>query len=333
MLLMNWFALGFAELRREFTRVYLRCLLARLRSRLGKLETVLGELGWQQADYGPDLEPVIAQIQEIENREVTLFNESAGVGRSLARLKSNREIGRKDFEASLKTLLADARPSAERLEAAKRELAESSTVVTECEAQIGRLRSQFRSASSEMDRFMLKAEEHGFVEQRLALLDQKNAAAAAVESCETKLATSSGRRMQLQKEIEALEQEQIQWKEKESALRAEFAEADSALARQIEKSLHGKAKLEKGIDEMERSKKECFLAVGQALADNGIAPINQPEALTAVLETRNRIMESEFTISSSLELSRQMQFSDIFTFHLVFWSVLALVVSVVVMLV
>jgi hypothetical protein len=88
-------------------------------------------------------------------------------------------------------------------------------------------------------------------------------------------------------------------------LEKNFAESDETLGKEIALHKREKQKLERRIDALEKAKTQPYREIGRALADHEIAPMNQPEALAAVLTQRTRIAADDVKLADSLDQSRQ----------------------------
>jgi hypothetical protein len=84
---------------------------------------------------------------------------------------------------------------------------------------------------------------------------------------------------------------------------AQFEEKDGKFVEDIAVLQRSKRKVEKEVDVLEKEKSAPYREIGRALADHGIAPLNQPEALNAVLDQRTKIAEIQAAISASLGAS------------------------------
>ena len=88
-------------------------------------------------------------------------------------------------------------------------------------------------------------------------------------------------------------------------LEKSFAESDQALGAEIAARKREKLKLEKQIEGLERAKTKPYREIGKVLADQGIEPMNQPEALADVLGQREKIAATRSRMALSVEKSRQ----------------------------
>ena len=87
------------------------------------------------------------------------------------------------------------------------------------------------------------------------------------------------------------------------AKRKEFEKRDQELDDEVADLQRKKRKVEKQVDALEKSKSDPYREIGRALADQKIEPLNQPEALTVVLQQRKKIVGIEAAIAVSLAAS------------------------------
>ena len=100
------------------------------------------------------------------------------------------------------------------------------------------------------------------------------------------------------------------------ALEKDFARADTALARELADHKRNKQKIERQINDFEKDKTQPYREIGKALADQGIQPANQPEALAAVLALRRKIVAHEARLAASLGESAHEDRSEVRVFWL-----------------
>jgi hypothetical protein len=115
------------------------------------------------------------------------------------------------------------------------------------------------------------------------------------------------------------------------AARAAFEKRDQEIADEIGARQRAKRKIETQIETLEKAKVNPYREIGRALADHGIAPLNQPEALAVVLGQREAIATRESLIAVSLGETAQenralMWQSWLLTGSLVLLGVVALLV-------
>jgi chromosome segregation ATPase len=87
---------------------------------------------------------------------------------------------------------------------------------------------------------------------------------------------------------------------RERELAAAFKRADHELAEQIRELERQRAVLEREFQSLEKAKANPYRELGRVLADNGIAPMNQPQALEAAQRRRLVVQEQEYQHALSL---------------------------------
>ena len=93
--------------------------------------------------------------------------------------------------------------------------------------------------------------------------------------------------------------------EKLRVQRADFDEAEQARQKEISDCEREKQTVEKAIEGLEKAKSDPYRKIGQMLADSGIAPMNQPQALAAVETGRAAVARIEQELAESLDASRR----------------------------
>jgi hypothetical protein len=96
---------------------------------------------------------------------------------------------------------------------------------------------------------------------------------------------------------------------------------DESLAN--ESRLHGKIRdnerkreqIGKRIESLNRKKEDPYRLIGRCLADEGIPPMNQPEALENVMAVRLSVQEIETQIAGSLACTAQVNRRELQLFY------------------
>lgn len=305
---MNYITPGLRELGRIFDRQYRRVRLAVWEQRkLARLESHLGLLGWQQADFGSDAQQHVDHLAGVERRQAELTNESASLGLNLQQLEEKRAAERMVFEgrradrnAARNPLLAPVEEGEKTLSAKQKERKELEERVATLDREKAADEERYRELLAKGTHNPQQEEEVQRLRTRVMMLPRET------QEWQQKLT------VMVQSEIPRLETELEQHRARlageTDALRAlekSFAEGDQALADEIAKHKRDKLKLEKQINALEKAKTKPYREIGKVLADQGIEPANQPEALGAVLAQREHIVAEEAWIVESLEASRR----------------------------
>jgi hypothetical protein len=263
------------------------------RRKLVRLETALGLLGWQQADYDVGTQQHADRVTDFEREQARLTNQSAEFGLQIVEIDERRGALACEYADALKATLEKEHPSAASLEeldsqyAAKRkECREMETQLAAMDEELAAAEERYRSlVSSEMPSPQIQSEMQRLRNVILAHPRQKADRAAKFQQ-----ATNETPAMKTL--LEAL-----------VAKCKDFEKRDQELDDEVADLQRKKRKVEKQVDALEKSKSDPYREIGRALADQKIEPLNQPEALTAVLEQRKKIVGLEAAIAASLAAS------------------------------
>jgi len=302
----NYIAPGLRELGRIYDRQYRRARLVWERRKLAQMESHLGLLGWQQADFGTDAQLHVDRLAGVERDQALLTNESAALGLALQELEERRAAERAAYETQHADRTASRDPLVPPVEESEKALSARQKERKEAEERLNALDRE-KVANEEKYRDLLARGNHTPQQEsevqrlraRVMLLPQEThewhqklmAGQADISRLETEL---EQRRAMLAVETAALQ-----------ALEKSFAESDKALADEIAKQKRDKQKLEQQINALEKAKTKPYREIGRVLADHGIEPANQPEALAGVLGQRGHIATEEARIVESIEASRR----------------------------
>jgi len=293
---------GLRELARIFLRLSRRLRLVGQRRKLARLESHLGLLGWQQADYDHGTQQHVNQLTDYERAQVQFTNDSADIGLAIRKLEEQKsseqttfEQQREQFTVARDRLTGPVTEAEQALAAQQREVAELEARTAALDREIGVAEQKYRGLLAKG----VSAEEAEVVrlQQRVILIPREK------QECEASLMTARLPLARLENELQqhrallAVEVDGLR------ALEKAFAESGGKLAREISTRKREKQKLERQIDALEKSKVQPYREIGRALADQGIEPVNQPEALTAVLEQRAEIAAAQTWIADSLAAS------------------------------
>jgi chromosome segregation ATPase len=291
----NYFAPGFRELARILGRLNHRSQLWFERRKLARLESALGLLGWQQADYEGPTQEHVKQLTDCERAQAGLTNESAALGIEIQELEQERGTREREMLEACSEALAREWPAA-------------------------------KSAEELEEQMTLKRKERKEIADRLPALDRELGAAEeryrALVGQEMPPPNVQAELLRLRGVILALPREKVEWQAKLSATetqiaameglmqslreaRAAFEKRDRELAGEISVRQRAKRKVETRVETLEKAKADPYREIGRALADNGIGPLNQPEALAAVIGQREKIATRESLIALSLDETAQ----------------------------
>ncbi|MEZ0259302.1 MAG: hypothetical protein ACAI37_28795 [Chthoniobacter sp.] len=311
---MNFLAPGLRELARLFDRSTRRLRLVAQRRKLSDLESKLGLLGWQQADYDSSTQQHVDRLTEVERTQAQLTNQSAELGVAMAKLEERRTFERKAYEQAHAARESTRTPLVGPVQEAERALGDKQRHRREIEERIQTLDREIK-ADEEKYRVLLAKGSQSLGETAEVQRLQKRVIAIPQEKREwqQKLSVAEGeipliegelhqRRALLSVETDAL-----------NTLEQDFQKSDGALIDEIASRKREKQKLEKEIDALEKGKTQPYREIGKALADQGIEPMNQPQALQAVIGQREKVAAEEASLAKSLEQSAREKRADVWT--------------------
>jgi hypothetical protein len=323
----NYLAPGLRELARIIDRLWCRLRLVWERRQLAGLETKLGLLGWQQADYDTATQQHVNRLADYERAQGQLTNESASLGLTIQELDERRATERTTFESQRAERVAIRDPLAAAVDESERTLEAKQKERKELAERVSTLGKEKASDEAKY-RALLAEGDHTADQQANVQRLQRRVIAIPLEQREwqEKLSSADAEIVRIETELQqrraalAVEAEALQTLEKS------FAKSDEALADEIAARKRDKQKLEKKIDGVEKAKTQPYREIGKALADDRVEPLNQPQALTAVLEQRERITAQELLLTQSLEKSRAEKpielwasWALLFTFAVLIW--------------
>ena len=302
---MNYLAPGLRELARIFDRLMCRVrLLVSAPAELARLESSLGLLGWQQADYDTETQQHVDRLTEHERSQARLTNESATIGLQIHELEEGHKAEAAAYEqehavranacAALAVPVQEKEPA---LADVKRAQAELDRQLAALEKELAGVEAKYRSLLAAGTPSPAVEEKIRALQQRvIAIPGEKKQAQAALAEVLTRIPPL---------EVELEQGRAFLSVESEALARLEktFAEVEKLFAAQVAARKKEKLHIERQIDAVEKAKAQPYREIGRALADQRIEPANQPEALTLVLAQRERIAVQEARLAASLEAS------------------------------
>lgn len=291
------------ELARILGRQADRLRLFVARRRLGKAETTLGLLGWQQADFEGEAQQHVSQLTHVEREQARLTNESARLGLAIREQQAERDAAQRQFDKVRAGLEA--------------ERATIAAPVAETEKQFNerqRLQENFAERTRALDHALAETNTQ---HEELRTTDTPEARGEMMRlrgramAIPSELADIRLRQLQLAHEIRPFEEALVRGRaavavedEKLRMQKSEFEAADHARRHALSERAHEKQSVEKQIEGLEKAKGDSYRKIGQTLADSGIAPMNQPEALADVEHARAEVARLEGAIAASRALSK-----------------------------
>lgn len=321
---MDYFAPGLRELARIGKRAWLRIVLVIARRSLRKAETRLGLLGWQQADFDAETQRQVDALQQVERGQADLTNRTAELGREIEAVTAERAQER-DATAQTRaeidgqqTAIGQKRAEVEAL------LATLTRRLGELERQSGALDSEESSLDALYRRLLVTQPQTVEVRDEILRIRER---LFAIEKERTEIKRGQARAAEdLGKGREELEKLNAGIREFDLQLRSvkeRFEKRDAELATRIRDLEKSRTQARAGYDQLERAKGDPYREIGRVLADSGVAPVNQPDALAAVYELRQKISEAKASIVQSCQHSAAED-RGIRRISFALWSVIAI---------
>ncbi len=263
------------------------------RRKLSRFETALGLLGWQQADYDSATQQQVNRLMDCEREQARITNDSAAIGLEIQQLEKRRGTAEREFAEAVSAALEKEHPTAVTIDALEAKVEATRRDRREIEARLPVLDRELRDAEEQYRALIVPDLPPPEVQTQL-LKWRKRIMALPREKSEWvgKLHEVAGELDAMEKLLEAL-----------TEARTQFEKRDEELADEISAQQKSKRKVEKQIDGLEKAKSDPYREIGRTLADQNIGPLNQPEALTAVLAQRKKIGRIEAAIDASLAVS------------------------------
>jgi chromosome segregation ATPase len=260
------------------------------RRKLARLETALGLLGWQQADYDDGTQEHVGRLTNYEREQARLTNESAALGLEIQQIEEQRGVAQREFAEAEAVALEKEQPGVANVDALEALLVAKRKNRKELEVRLPALDRELKNAEEQYRDLVVPEMPSPQMQAQLLQL-RKVILAIPQEKAEW------GAKLQyVTEEIAALETLLGALRE----ARAQFEKREEEWGGEINTRLRAKRKVEKQIDALEKAKTDPYREIGRALADHDIAPLNQPEALDVVLAQREKIAAREAAIAASL---------------------------------
>ena len=290
---------GWRDLRRRVRIVWLSVARWRLRRALFEAETELGWLGWEQVDFfDEELSTHVKIVQDFEQTQASLLNTSAelsGQKADLDRILARETAVHDQTQAALAAERAPISAKLEQAEATRRLKIEAGERFARALEEMASLEKRLEADSqaymrAERPNIQIRIEarkvsdELGRLsgERKLVLAGQANAAreAAALEPAIARM------RAELQRIDSAA-----------SAARDTLAAATRRHGGETRPLEHQKKKSNLRMAHLDGEKRAHYRIIGTCMANEGVAPRNQPELLTKVFSLRDRDLRLSETLA------------------------------------
>jgi chromosome segregation ATPase len=287
------------ELHRILKRAKCRAQIALAERNLAKAEEHLGLLGWQQADFDESTQRQVDSLQNIEREQATLSNLSAELARGLADLSESRVRFRAEYDQRRGTIEAEREKARHPLAEFERKLTAARAHAPDVDrkaAQLDREQRDIEELSTKL--LVVQPQPIHIRDEILRLRDRALAIQNERKDLKTQHARSLSEIHHLEQQIATIEKRVAEFDKSLRELKAKFEQDDNKLAGEERACAEDKGNTEKRANELERAKGNPYRAIGRVLADNAIAPMNQPAALSRVLGLRETIAQREATMAS-----------------------------------
>jgi chromosome segregation ATPase len=303
----DYFSPCIHELSRIFKRANCRARIALTERKLAKAEENLGLLGWQQADFDEATQRQVDSLQNIEREQANLTNRSAELAHELSRLSEHRVRFRGEYDQQRGALESERNTARKPLADLERRLHITRDNTPDVDRRTVQLDRELREVEELSDKLLavqpqplhVRDEMLRLRERVLAIQNERN-------DLKTQHARSLGETHHLEQQIAAIEKRTAEFDKKLRELKAKFEEEDEKLADEERQRAKEKETAETEVNDLERAKGNPYRAIGRVLADNGIAPMNQPTALANVVNLRDKIAGREAEMASLLQQTRSM---------------------------
>jgi chromosome segregation ATPase len=286
------------------------------RRKLDKAEITLGLLGWQQADFPPEVEAQINAINTVELQQAELSSRSAEILWKIGELKEEQGLMRKEHDELAAGMRLTLHPLMESLAGAGKQIHAHQESIQRFENALADLQAMRESLDAKYESLMAEVPQTLQIkEQILWIGDRRSATEIEKEDLRKQ-------RMRVMMEVRVLNDHITQVSSQIEKTNRMIRESEEEFAANEKEILSKIAALEqerktagKHVDKLDRKKTPAYLAIGRCLADYNIEPMNQPDALTVVLAQRETIGGLRQFFEYSLAVSSQVNRSILRVFY------------------
>ncbi len=294
-----------------------------------RAEVQLGLLGWQQAEFDEETQREVDQIQKFESAQARLSNESAALAKALTALAEQRATAQAAFTEKRSAHDAAVRTEREAGAHIESEIAAARGQAPALEARVPELERELREVTRIYQELLKVEEQTPLVRDDQARVRERTVAIPG------EIGELQTRRARIDAEVEALTRSLEQTRSRETDAKAALAKLNSehedwdrVMQNEIKIKEREKAWIEKESDALEGAKTNPYQRIGQVLADNHLAPMNQPQALEAVRAARLRIQELEYDVAKS-HADSEREDRTLVQHSLILWGSIALALALV----
>jgi chromosome segregation ATPase len=291
-------------MRRLALRAEARVRLFFARRRLAEAEARLGLLGWQQAEFDTETQRQVEALQNVERAQATLTNRAAELRRQIESLAARRAQVAAEHKERCAALeaerLKESAPLAD-LEKKRRIVHDH---LPDVEHRVAQLDKEEREADALYKKLLaVQPQTQEVRDEILRHRDRLLAIPNERDDVRLRHARGTAELQAHERSIAGITARVAELEEQLRVARRQFAEADGALAKEEREAERAKARCAHESERLERAKHDPYREIGRVLADSGIAPLNQPEALAAVQALRGAVARQEQTLADSLQRS------------------------------
>jgi DNA repair exonuclease SbcCD ATPase subunit len=326
----NYFAPGFREIVRVVQRTLWRFREWLARQQLAGAEKRLGLLGWQQADFDPETQRQVDAIQNVEREQADLANRAAELAHGIEKLTADRAVARAEFDQQRAPIEAERARAREPLAEIERALAVIRERPTDVGRRIADLERQLRETDALYTKLLgVQPQTPQVRDEILRLRERLIAIPNEVSDIKAQQLRATSDIQEHEQQRSAIEKQTAEFDRQLRELKSQADKRDADFASQIKALEKDRARAEASAQRLERAKHNPYREIGRVLADSGVAPLNQPQALARVQSLRSTIVESQSAVSESLHATAAED-ASMLRISLTLWGVISVAALLVV---
>lgn len=272
------------------------------RRRLAGAEIRLGLLGWQQADFDAETQRQVDAIQNVEREQAALTNRAAEVSHETEAVAAERAKVRADFDLRRGALEAERTLARAPLAEIERTLRTVRERPADGSQRVAELERTLRETEALYNKLLGVHPQPPQVRDEIRTLWERfNAIPNEISGIKARELRNASEAQELEQQRKVIEDRTADFDRQLGELKAQADKSDAEFAAKMKELGKEHDRAESSGQSLERAKKDPYREIGRVLADSGLGPVNQPEALTCVLTLRNAIVADEAAIAESLQ--------------------------------
>lgn len=320
---MDYFSPGFREIVRLAQRASWRVRRVMARRQLVDAEMRLGLLGWQQADFDAETQRQVDAIQHVEREQADLTNRAAEFSREMETVSADRAKVRADFDQQRVVLEVGRTRAREPIAEIERSLRAVRERPTDGRQRIAELEKNLRETEALQAKLMGVEPQPSYVRDELQKLSERIIAIPnEIKDIRTGEQRNINEAQEFEQRRKAIEQRSAELDQQIAELKTQADQRDAEFAAKLKELGKEHARAESASQRLERAKSNPYREIGRVLADSGLAPVNQPDALTRVRTLRDLIVRMESAVAASLQQTRAED-APMLRVSLILWGVIA----------